>query len=53
MRRAMNIFMLAVLGIYSPSLNRYVRISDIWKTPQYLGAGVIGTHRKYRKSRGQ
>lgn len=40
MRRALNIFMLAVLGVHSPSLMRRVRISDIWKTPHYLGAGI-------------
>lgn len=46
MKRALRIFILAVFGVHSPSLMRQVRISDIWKTPQYMGAGTLKTRRK-------
>ena len=36
-KRALIIFKKAKLGIYSQSLKRRVKISDIWKTPNYLG----------------
>lgn len=36
-KRALIIFTKAKLGMYSPSLKREVRISDIWKTPNYSG----------------
>lgn len=36
-KRAMNIAWMGLLRIYSPSLMRRVKISDIWKTPNYLG----------------
>lgn len=36
-KRALVIFTRATLGIHSPSLKRRVKISDIWKTPNYLG----------------
>lgn len=36
-KRALIIFTKAKLGIYSPSLKRRIKISDIWKTPNYLG----------------
>ena len=36
-KRAVNIALLGLLRIYSPSLMRRVRISDIWETPRYLG----------------
>lgn len=36
-KRAMNIAWMGMLRIYSPSLMRCVKISDIWKTPNYLG----------------
>lgn len=36
-KRALIIFKKAKLSIYSPSLKRRVKISDIWKTPDYLG----------------
>lgn len=34
-RRAVLIIMRAALGIWSPSMNRPVRISDIWESPNY------------------
>ena len=40
-KRAMNIALLGLLRIYSPSLMRRVRISDIWKTPRYLGGSHL------------
>lgn len=36
-KRALIIFTKAMLGIPSPSLERKVKISDIWKTPNYSG----------------
>lgn len=36
-KRALIIFKKAKLSIYSPILKRRVKISDIWKTPDYLG----------------
>ena len=38
-KRAVNIFLHGILGINSPSMGRRVRVSDIWKTKNYLGAG--------------
>lgn len=35
MKRALIIFLRAVMGVHSPSLRRRVRISDIWRTPGY------------------
>lgn len=40
-KRAMNIAWMGMLRIYSPSLMRCVKISDIWKTPNYLGGGNL------------
>lgn len=37
MKRALLIIFKSVMGIASPSLRRRVRISDIWKTPNYMG----------------
>lgn len=36
-KRAVSIIIKAIMGIHSPSLHRRVRISDIWKTPGYMG----------------
>jgi hypothetical protein len=44
MKRAINILILALCGAYSPSLDRRVRISDIWLTPQYAGALIRRDH---------
>lgn len=38
-KRTVNILILGILGVYSPSLERRVRVSDIWKTKHYLGGG--------------
>lgn len=35
MRRAMLILFRVAIGAHSPSLGRRVRISDIWKEPNY------------------
>ena len=35
MKRALIIIFRALMGVYSPSLGRRVRISDIWETPAY------------------
>lgn len=37
MKRALLIIFKAIMGVVSPSLGRRVRISDIWKTPNYMG----------------
>lgn len=37
MKRALRIFVLAIMGVHSPSLRRKVKISDIWKMKEYLG----------------
>lgn len=40
MKRALNILLHAVYRLKSPSLGRIVRVSDIWKTPEYLGGSI-------------
>ena len=40
-KRALNIALLAIVGVYSPSMMRRVRINDIWKTPAYLGGELF------------
>ena len=52
--RAYTIFTRAILGVTSPSLGRKVRISDIWKTPNYenreiVKDGIIGNPNKFYK----
>ena len=37
MKRAVRIFFKAIMGVHSPSLRRKIKISDIWKTKEYLG----------------
>lgn len=40
-KRAVNIFLCGILGVYSPSLGRRIRVSDIWKTKNYLGGNLF------------
>lgn len=35
-KRVLIIFLRAVTGVHSPSMGRRVRISDIWKSPDYM-----------------
>ena len=35
LKRAAKIILRSVMGVYSPSLCRKVKISDIWETPGY------------------
>ena len=39
MKRALIILFRAFVGVYSPSMLRRVKISDIWKTPEYERSG--------------
>ena len=34
MRRAVRIFLLACMGVWSPSLGRRYRVRDIWERPK-------------------
>lgn len=36
MRRAIKILFLAIHGVWSPSMRRRVKVSDIWKSPGYI-----------------
>lgn len=36
-KRGIRIFFKGLFRVYSPMLNRRVRISDIWDTPYYWG----------------
>lgn len=40
-KRAVCICLCGILGVYSPSLRRRVRVSDIWKTKNYLGGNLF------------
>lgn len=35
LKRALRIIARAALGVYSPTLRRRVRISDIWRSPEW------------------
>ena len=47
-KRAVNIFLRGILGLYSPSLERRIRVSDIWKTKNYLGGSSFFKKKKFR-----